>query len=190
MATAWIASVSFADVWSMVKLLPKVVTFDVIVFGLFAKWLWKWPLFQGWLVPFPNLNGIWIGTVTPIAEADAQNRGIPAVMTIKQSFLTISCVMDTNEMTSESYSANFLIDEDSQLRKLIYIYTSRPRLGVIARSPVHDGTSRLNIEGQPPKRLVGEYWNSRRRVGEIELRFQRRMKRRDIPRDRLPRDAA
>jgi SMODS-associating 2TM, beta-strand rich effector domain len=188
LTSAWIAAVSFADVWAMVKLLPNVVSFDVLVFGLFAKWLWKWRLFQGWLVPFPNLNGIWIGTVSPVEEGEHETRAIPAVLVIDQSFLSISCVMDTDEMTSSSYSANFLIDDGAQIRKLVYIYTSRPRVGVAARSPVHDGTTTLNIDGSPPKKLRGEYWNARRRVGEIDLKFLRRRRHRDISRDLIPHD--
>jgi hypothetical protein len=189
LASAWVASVSFADVWSMVKLLPNVVTADIVIFGIFAKWLWKWRLLQGWLVPFPNLNGIWLGTIRPVLEADREDHVIPAVLVIKQSFLSVSCVMHTQEMTSHSYSASFLIDEDAQIQRLAYIYTSRPNVGVIARSPIHDGTTILNIEGQPPKKLKGQYWNSRRRVGELDLRFQRRKKRRDIPQDLLPKRA-
>ena len=186
LASAWVTSVDFADIWSMVKLLPNVVTFDVIIFGLFAKWLWKWRLFQGWLVPFPDLNGIWVGKIRPVAEGDIEVEAIPAVLVIRQSFLSVSCVMHTQEMSSTSYSANFLIDEDAQVRRLVYTFTSRPNVAVIARSPIHDGTTSLNIEGQPPKKLTGEYWNSRRRVGQLELTFQRRSKRNDIPRNLLP----
>ncbi|HEX6189315.1 MAG TPA: hypothetical protein VFZ40_14640 [Pyrinomonadaceae bacterium] len=185
LASAWIASVSFADIWAMVRLLPNVVTVDVIAFAVFAKWLWKWRMFQGWLVPFPNLNGIWTGVIKP-ADDDEQPREIPTVAVIKQSFLSLSCVMHTAEMTSHSYSANFLIDEESQVRKLVYVYTSKPKVAVLARSPIHDGTTMLSIHGLPPRRLTGEYWNSRRRVGEISLAFDRRRRRKDIPEDLLP----
>jgi len=186
LASARIAAVRFADVWSMVKLLPNVVTADVVLFGIFAKWLWKWRLLHGWLVPFPNLNGIWIGTIRPVLKgAEAEEKAIPAVLVIRQSFLSVSCVLHTAEMTSHSYSADFLVDEDAQLRKLVYTYTSRPNVALIARSPIHDGTTSLNIDGQPPKRLNGEYWNSRRRVGQVELSFRRRKKRGDIPQDLL-----
>lgn len=186
LASAWIASVSFADIWAMVKLLPNVVTVDVIAFAIFAKWLWKWRVFQGWLVPFPNLNGIWSGVITPIEGELDERRNIPSVAVITQSFLSLSCVMHTAEMTSHSYSANFLIDEESQVRKLVYVYTSKPKVAVLARSPIHDGTTFLSIHGLPPRRLTGEYWNSRRRVGEVELKFSRRRRRKDIPEDLLP----
>src|SRR5712691_9800093 len=77
LASAWIGSVSFANVWAMIKLLPNVVTVDVLLFGIFAKWAWKWRCLQGWLVPFPNLNGSWTGTITP--REDENVRLIPAM---------------------------------------------------------------------------------------------------------------
>jgi hypothetical protein len=42
-----------------IKLLPKVVTIDLILIAIFSSFLWKLRIFKGWLVPFPNLNGTW-----------------------------------------------------------------------------------------------------------------------------------
>ncbi|WP_197485555.1 hypothetical protein, partial [Oleiphilus sp. HI0061] len=44
-------------------LLPKVVTIDLLAIFAFTKWGWKFRLFRGWLVPFPNLNGTWVGFI-------------------------------------------------------------------------------------------------------------------------------
>src|ERR1700680_746568 len=36
--------------WEAVKKLPDVVTVYVILAFVFTKWLWRFPIFQGWLV--------------------------------------------------------------------------------------------------------------------------------------------
>ena len=85
------------------QILPKVVSIDLVIFGLFVSFLWQLPIFRNWLVPFPNLNGTWKGEIqTTWTDPETGERPgpIPAILTIKQSFLHISCVMRTAEMTS------------------------------------------------------------------------------------------
>jgi SMODS-associating 2TM, beta-strand rich effector domain len=65
---------------------PKVISIDVGIFLIFAKWGWKIPWFQGWLVPFPNLNGTWMGYI--FSEWTDPKTGkkiepIPTMLTIK-----------------------------------------------------------------------------------------------------------
>ena len=42
--------------WETIKKLPDVVTVYVILLFIFTKWLWRLSIFQGWLVPFPDLQ--------------------------------------------------------------------------------------------------------------------------------------
>lgn len=57
-AVAWfgLAQVNGVDL-SKVKdffgLMPKVVSIDLAIVGIFIKWGWKLKIFRGWLVPFP-----------------------------------------------------------------------------------------------------------------------------------------
>ena len=44
-------------------LVPKVVSIDLVVIAIFVKWGWKLKVFRGWLVPFPDLNGTWVGNI-------------------------------------------------------------------------------------------------------------------------------
>src|SRR2546421_359995 len=49
--------------WESVKLLPEVVTIYTALYIIFTKWGWRFPFLQGWLIPFPNLDGTWQGTL-------------------------------------------------------------------------------------------------------------------------------
>jgi hypothetical protein len=156
-------------------LIPKVVTIDLIIFAMFTKWGWKIRWLQGWLVPFPNVNGTWIGYLfSDWIDPKTHKRlePIPTMLTIKQSFFHISCVMHTAEMKSFSYAEGFRIEADRQIKQLAYVYTSKPSLKISERSSPHDGTAVLDIIETPQHKLKGRYWTERKTSGEIELEYK------------------
>ena len=157
------------------NILPKVVSIDLVIYGLFVRFLWKLPIFKNWLVPFPNLNGTWKGhirTTWTDPETGERPGPIPAVLTIKQSFLDISCVMRTAEMTNRSLTSNFVLDKENQLERLVYTYDSNPIETVKERSPQHCGTMSFNIvKEQKKNKLAGGYWTGRKTTGDIEMSF-------------------
>ena len=154
--------------------IPKVVTADLLFVGIFMKWLWRWKPLQGWLVPFPDINGTWQGNIqTNWKDTEGKTPGpIPTVLTIKQTFGRLSCVMRTGEMESYSYLEGFCIDKDAQIRRLCYSYTSKPKTALRNRSTPHDGTMLFNIIGDPVSKLEGEYWTQRQTTGSVELTFR------------------
>lgn len=158
----------------VIKLTPQVVSFDLLVVSIFSSYLWKWRIFKGWLVPFPNLGGTWKGYIhstwiDPITQS--RPAPIPAILTIKQSFLKISCVMRTGEMISRSCIADFILDKDNQLCKLCYTYDSNPLQTVKDRSAQHCGTMLFDISGKNQKRIEGEYWTGRKTTGNVAMDF-------------------
>lgn len=157
------------------RLLSTLAT-SIFIFGIvFIRWLWKWPPLQGWLVPFPNLNGVWEGRISSTwipPGASEPMPTIPAVLVIKQSFTKISCVMQTGEMKSHSLSGEFRIAEEDQLHQLVYTYASDPKPGVQGRSARHYGTAVLDILDGKPSKLKGFYWSDRQSTGELEFTFQ------------------
>lgn len=173
---------NFLDV---LRLIPIVAMADGIAYFVFAAWLWRWKRLQGWLIPFPDLNGTWQGHIqTNWKDAEGNTPGpIPAILTIKQSFERISCVMRTAEMESHSYLEGFCIDSHAQVRQLCYSYTSRPKAALRERSTPHDGTVLLNIVGRPVNKLEGEYWTQRQTIGTITLSYRTRALLDDIPSD-------
>ena len=156
------------------KQLPTVLTGEMFIWGLFAKWGWKFKIFHDWLVPFPVIQGTWSGTISSTwtnPETKEKPAPIPVVVAIRQTFLNVHCTLFTSESESRSYSTSIHIDEDRGETRLVYSYTNTPRTTVRERSPIHFGTTSLQIVGDPPNELRGEYWTSRKTTGEIVLRF-------------------
>jgi predicted pore-forming effector associated with SMODS systems len=180
---AWLYSVSSADVVGLFKLLPTVVAIDCVLIWVFVKWGWRWPLLHPWLVPFPDLNGKWKGEIhsTYRDRETGENVPIATTLTIRQTFIEISCIMETNEMKSASGLADFFLDSAQQQKQLIYTYCSRPKLTLADKSQMHDRTVTFDIVGNPPSRLVGRYWTTRRTVGDIELSRLKRIGRSSRP---------
>lgn len=157
------------------KPITTVVTFDTFLAILFAKWIWKCKLLYSWLVPFPNVNGTWKGTIKTNwidGKTGKKPAPIPAILTIKQSFTNISCVMRTGEMNSYSFISGFIIDKENQILRLVYSYDSIPKQTVKDRSPQHFGTMYFDlIKNGDKKELSGDYWTGRETTGRVELEF-------------------
>ena len=181
---AYFKGVVEVNLWNLIKILPTVVTIDMILVALFVKWGWRCKWLRGWLIPFPDLNGTWQGTIqTNWSSPENGERPslIPVILTIKQSFTRISCLMRTGEMVSYSISEDFQLDKDRQIKQLAYIYTSKPKLSVDHRSSPHDGAIIFDIIGNPVNRLKGQYWTTRKTTGEITLMFREKRLLDEIP---------
>ena len=162
------------NLFDFMRPIPQVVTADMFLAGIFMQWGWRWKRLQGWLVPFPDLNGTWEGKFqTNWRNAEGKTPDpIAVILTIRQHFGHISCVMRTAEMESHSYAEGFCIDTERQIRQLCYSYTSKPSVRLRDRSTPHDGTILFNILGQPIRKLEGEYWTQRQTTGTVTLKFR------------------
>lgn len=181
-----ISNLNPREFFEFIKVLPNVATIDILLIALFVRWGWKWKIFKGWLVPFPNLNGTWQGCIKTTwrnSEPGQSLSPVLAILTIKQSFFKISCVVRTAEMTSHSYSECFRLQSDNQIRQLHFSYTSKPRTSVTDRSPIHDGSITFDIIGDPVFKLKGQYWTSRRTTGEVVLLYKEKRLLDELPED-------
>ena len=175
-----------SKLWDLLRILPTVAMIDLLIFLGFAKWAWRWKIFQGWLVPFPDLSGTWQGQIQTSwknPETGEVPGPIPAILTIKQSFGKISCVMRTSEMVSYSYSEEFKIETDNQIKQLTYSYSSKPKYALTDRSIPHDGTIIFDILGTPVSKLQGQYWTSRKSTGEVTLTYREKKHLDEMPDD-------
>jgi hypothetical protein len=188
-AILWIQLVSFVVIWAAilyftgtdlainweaVKKLPDVVTVYVIFSIVFAKWLWRLRIFKGWLVPFPNLQGTWIGNIESTWKDPTTGERIPAVraiLVIKQTFTSISCTLFSQESESFSTVAQITLDEETDAAYLNYNYSNRPKATIRERSAPHDGAARLRVVSNPERVLVGEFWTSRCTSGAMTFKF-------------------
>ena len=171
---AWVNDLNLSVAKDFFSLVPKVVSIDLLLIAVFVKWGWKFKIFRGWLVPFPNLNGSWAGHIYSnwIDEATGEKIApIPAMLTVKQNFFSASYVVRTGEMQSDSYVEGFLIDEQRQQKELTYSYTSKPRVSVTHRSNPHDGACVLSIIESPKRKLSGRYWTERGTTGEMIFEY-------------------
>lgn len=183
---AGIMGIDLRQATSLFSALPKVLAGDLFCIAVFIKWLWKWKLFYSWLVPFPNLNGTWEGTIQSDwtnPKTGEKTPPIPAMIGIKQSLVKISCVVRTVEMRSDSFIEGFKIDSDRQLKQLIYTYSSRPRTKMSDRSFQHDGSVVLDIIESPIRKLVGRYWTERKTTGEMHFEFREKKFRDELPKE-------
>ena len=169
------------------QILPTVVSIDLVFYWIFVYFLWRLSVFKNWLVPFPNLNGTWKGEIRTTwtdPETGERPRPIPAILTIKQSFLHISCVMRTAEMTSRSLTGGFVLDKENQLERLVYTYDSNPIQRVKERNPQDYGTVSFNIvQEQKQHKLEGEYWTDRKTTGDIEMSFWKKERINSYPKE-------
>lgn len=168
---ALVSGTAVTDLTSALKLAYKTIPLVTLAWVGFVSFGWRWRIFKGWLVPFPDLNGTWQGEIqTTWKDADGNTPGpIPVILTVKQTFIRVSCVMRTAEMSSQSYLADFWLDTDEQIRKLGYSYSSSPLLKLQDRSAPHEGTMALEIIGNPVTKLKGSYWTTRKTTGDVIL---------------------
>jgi hypothetical protein len=172
-AILYLTGTGLAINWEALKKLPDVVTVYVILSVIFTKWFWRWRIFKGWLVPFPDLQGTWQGELRSNWKDPRTGNvppPIPMILVIKQSFASISCVMYTSE--SESYSTAAQMDESTGVVRLNYNYTNRPKATLLDRSTMHDGAASLRVVTTPLAALEGPYWTSRCTAGDISLKYR------------------
>jgi len=170
----FLSGVQLQATWLAFKQLPTVLSIEMIAWGIFVKWGWRFKIFQGWLVPFPLMEGTWRGTLTSTwinPHTERRVDPIAIVLVIRQTFLFVHCTIFTQESESRSYSASMHIDSESGEKRLVYSYMNKPRTSVRDRSAIHDGTASLLMLGHPPNQLKGEYWTSRKTIGEISLQL-------------------
>jgi len=174
-AILFVSKTDLAINWEAVKKLPDVVTVYAILYFVFSRWLWRLPVFQGWLVPYPDLQGTWEGmlqTTWVDPKTGKVPAPIPLLLVIKQSFDSISCVMHTQESSSVSNAAQISEDDGSGIYCLSYNYTNKPDAALRGRSAIHDGAALLTVVRKPKKILKGEYWTNRKSTGSIELNYK------------------
>jgi len=184
--TAFLDGKDVTNLGSALVIAYKTIPLVLLFISVFVCYAWRWKIFHNWLVPFPILNGTWQGNIQTTwinPKTGESPPPIPVILTIKQTFIRISCVMRTAEMTSRSYLADFWLDNDEQVCMLGYSYHSKPVATVADRSQPHDGTIVFELIGNPVTKLKGTYWTARKTTGEIVLNFRCVDKVDDFPND-------
>ena len=166
----WVLGLPFT--WEYSK--PFAITVSILSGACFVfdKWLWKWPIFNNWLVSQPNLHGTWkvllkSDWINP--ETKQQVAPIECIMTIRQTYSRFSARLFTRE--SSSYLVAHKIEQQNDgIFQLLGTYQNTPDITLRGkRSEIHYGALVLEVRGDPPKSLVGHYWTDRGTKGSLEL---------------------
>src|SRR5207253_25048 len=55
----YVSGVELRINWEALRKIPEVIALYSILHLFFTTWAWRLQIFQGWLVPFPDLQGTW-----------------------------------------------------------------------------------------------------------------------------------
>jgi SMODS-associating 2TM, beta-strand rich effector domain len=143
----------------------------VLLFASFDNWLWRLGPVKR-LIKQPDLNGTWKGTLTSYRAdgtgQEAAHAPIPIFLVIRQSYLSLSITLLSQESRSRSLTGLVQVNHPDDFT-VYYHYTNVPGLAHRDRSPVHDGSARLDVAGVSPSSLDGEYWTDRRTRGTFTV---------------------
>jgi SMODS-associating 2TM, beta-strand rich effector domain len=190
-ATAWLVSdpkwpiEQPRDVIGLARPVSVAATVAVVFWFVLSRWLWRSPLFRGWLVLVPSLNGTWKGELIgnwPDPSSGELHPRLPIKLDVRQTLTSIHCAHNTTGSNNDSLVAGFQISPSGQIH-LVYVYASVPRQALDPRSGLHDGACRLQYShNDGAQKLEGTYWTSRRTTGTISVQraekpLQRRSRR-------------
>lgn len=140
----------------------EAISITAIIMALYDKLLWR-------INPFdstPRLKGNYTGKL--LYDYNGQRKRKDIRVTIEQTSLKVSVKITTNEITSNTITSD-LIEENGEY-VLYYTYLTNPRSQYSTQNPIQHGTCRL-IQTDKDK-LEGQYWTSRKTIGDIKLTKQ------------------
>lgn len=162
---------------SLLKFVSLAATVIGTVLLAVANWIWRgvWrrlPILNR--VFFPDLNGVWEGTLQTTwvdPETKATPGPIPTRITIRQGIVAISIRQKTAESTSYSGTVVPEAQPEADRYRLWYSYSNQPRREVSHRSEQHEGAAWLELSlGEDPEELTGQYFTSRKTSGDLMVR--------------------
>ncbi|MFZ3218279.1 MAG: hypothetical protein WA192_19690 [Candidatus Acidiferrales bacterium] len=176
----WVGVLHFTETplainWEAITKLPDVVTIFVVLSVIFTKWLWRLPVFRGWLVTVPYIQGTWHGDLQSTwvnPKTGAEIPPLKMILVVRQTFSTMSCTLFTKESESFSRAAQIAFEKETGLVTVSYNYTNRSKADIRHRSPIHDGAAHLRVVRVPTRMLEGEYWTGRCTTGKIKLLYR------------------
>jgi hypothetical protein len=128
-------------------------------------------LIHPWFVEQPNIRGTWKSEIKSNWINPETNQKLPAIeayVVIRQSFSSISIRVITKESESVTLAASLNKTLDG-LWQLASVYRNSPRATLLERSIQHFGAVALDVRGDPPYLIDGQYWTNRTTRGEMRL---------------------
>ena len=138
----------------------QVVSITLVFMGLYERIFWRYNPFD----KTPLIYGAYSGTIEYEHKGKRGKKNTNIV--IKQSLLSVSVKITTNETISYTITSN-LIEENGEY-VLYYTYITNPKSKFSDENPMHFGTCRLDLSNTTD--LHGIYWNSQSNKGDISLK--------------------
>jgi len=152
--------------------LTNVAGVGVLILLAFEKWVWKWRLLRSWFVSVPNVNGTWKGELVSSWKNPDTGEPLPPIevyLVIHQTYSSIQVRQITKESSSDLLSGRVVKDGEGVYR-IAGVYMNTPKIAHRDRSPMHYGAILLNIQGDPPTVISGQYWTDRNTRGDMTFR--------------------
>ena len=154
----WETGNIFSLSYNLFGFIGEAIGIAAIFMSIFNKWAWKWKCFK-WTHDLSVLSKKYEGTI--ISDYDGVKRLV--MLNVNQTFLAVKVEMKTDESSSRSLIASFVKMQGVQY--LIYTYQNDPRAEIQDRSPMHYGTSMLNVSNENV--LEGNYYTGRKTRGSM-----------------------
>jgi SMODS-associating 2TM, beta-strand rich effector domain len=149
-----------------------------LLIGVLEKWAWRWPMFR-WISRVPDLSGRYVGRmVSSFLTAQGDRVEKDCAFEVSQTASSLAATLylrdkeHSRETVSRSIVADIIVREDGFV-DLVYVYFNRQGPLAPGGPQDHPGTALLRFIPNP-RGFRGEYFNRRRNVGELELRFAER----------------
>jgi hypothetical protein len=146
----------------------------VILLGVsgFERWGWRWRRLHPNLIGTPDIHGTWRGVMNSSYVIPTTGLVRPprvVYLAIRQTLSTVWVRLLTDESQSDQMAGSIVKDRTSEDWLLSYSYRNTPRLPLRKASPEHRGAALLAVNGEPARRIWGEYWTSREASGTLDL---------------------
>ena len=151
------------------------ITVVFLVTIVFDRWIWKWGIFHGWLVPQPCVSGTWsveLQSSYASPETGKPLKPFNAYLVVRQTFSLVSVRLYSRETSSKSLSGQIRQNDDGEW-VLSGVYLDTPKVKVRDRSHIHYGAFELRVCGNPVTAIEGHYWTDRTTRGDIRSRGYR-----------------
>lgn len=144
------------------------MTTAALVLAIVPQLLWRWiPSVQNFI--FPYLGGHWRGTIDFEGKNGQGTRDVS--LTINHSLIGITLILDSEESTSRTLTAQADRDTGINRDRLYYVYLNERKEGTTGAGDRYRGLAVLRIEKSSRLELLGDYFTERQSNGKIHLKI-------------------
>lgn len=150
-------------IWQIdwIDIISYTITISTFLTIGFERFMWKWKLFRIFNKQL-DISGVY----EAIIRYTHGKGGVKKVdVKIKQTFLTVNIELKSDEITSNSITAEIINENGKNI--LYYTYITNPKAEYEENNPINRGTTRLIVE---ETEMAGKYWTGVKTTGDLTLK--------------------